>query len=305
MKILSNLDYPIGGIINQEMMNARSVQVAVAFLRYSGIKEIEKSLRQCLDSGGKAEFIVGLDFKFTDPNAMDFFVRLCGEYPNAKFYCFGDNEANKTDIVFHPKIYLFERANETTGIVGSTNLTKGGLTSNFEVNVIFKEKKPLYYSQLQAIYNSVKFRDSVFVPDEEYLRGYASVCRAFKASTDKVGKGKDVRKTLMDMEHRRKFLPRAQPALRTFIAEVIEKQRGQDFVKLADIYAEVDILVKKREAQFGMQDFNASIRGELNKHEQSGQHPDNMRLFVRSPDKAGFYALTETGRKYLQLNRWA
>ncbi len=303
MQILSNLDYPIGGIINQEMMNARRVQVAVAFLRYSGVKEIEQSLRQCLDGGGKAEFIVGLDFKSTDPNAMGFFIRLSNECPNAKFYCFGDRGANKTNIVFHPKIYLFERANETTGVVGSTNLTKGGLTSNFEVNVIFKEKRPLYYSQLQAIYNSVKFQDSVFMPDEEYLRGYASVYRAFEASSDKASKDKGVRKAITDMERRRKFLPGTNPTLRAFVAEVIDLQPGQKFVKLSDIYVGVADLVKKRKAQFGTKDFHASIRGELNKHEQGSNHPDNMYLFVRSPEKKGFYTLTETGREYLRLHK--
>ena len=99
--------------------------------------------------------------------------------PNLKFYCYGDKNENKTDVVFHPKIYLFEKGRETTGIVGSTNLARGGLLSNFEVNVVIKETKPLYFSQLQAIYNSVKFTDSVFSPDEEYLAGYSDVYKAF------------------------------------------------------------------------------------------------------------------------------
>ncbi|GAA7321173.1 hypothetical protein HpM116_05910 [Helicobacter pylori] len=48
-------------------------------------------------------------------------------------------------------------------------MTRGGLESNFEVNTIFTEKKPLYYSQLNAIYNSIKYADSLFTPNEEYL----------------------------------------------------------------------------------------------------------------------------------------
>ncbi|KKT47137.1 MAG: hypothetical protein UW39_C0012G0008 [Parcubacteria group bacterium GW2011_GWC2_44_17] len=49
IQILSNLNYPIGNIINQELQNANSAKMAVAFLKYS------------------------------------------------------------TDVVFHPKIYLFEK----------------------------------------------------------------------------------------------------------------------------------------------------------------------------------------------------
>ena len=55
IQILSNLNYPIGNIINQELQNANSAKMAVAFLKYS------------------------------------------------------------TDVVFHPKIYLFEKGYETKG----------------------------------------------------------------------------------------------------------------------------------------------------------------------------------------------
>lgn len=67
---------------------------------------------------------------------MHYFIHLQRQAPNLKFYCYGDKNENKTDIVFHPKIYLFKKNRETTGIVGSTNLTRGGLLSNFEVNVV-------------------------------------------------------------------------------------------------------------------------------------------------------------------------
>jgi len=145
IQLLSNLNYPIGNIINLELQNAEKVQIAVAFLKYTGIKVIEKSLIQCLSKGGEVEIITGLDFKTTDPKSIHYFINLKKEYSNTKFYCFGDKGKNKTDVVFHPKIYLFERGIEKTGIVGSTNLTGGGLLSNFEVNTIFREKNPFIF----------------------------------------------------------------------------------------------------------------------------------------------------------------
>ena len=179
VQILSNLNYPIGNIINQELQNANSAKMAVAFLKYSGVQVIEQALNNCLKNNGNIEIIVGLDFKTTDPQSMHYFIQLQKQVSNLKFYCYGDKEANKTNVVFHPKIYLFEKGRETTGIVGSTNLTRGGLLTNFEVNVVIKETKPLYFSQLEAIYNSVKFTDSVFSPDEEYLAGYSEVYKLF------------------------------------------------------------------------------------------------------------------------------
>ena len=217
IQLLSNLNYPVGNVINQELQGANSVQIAVAFLKYSGVKVIENALRQCLDNGGNVELIAGLDFKTTDPQSIHYFVNLKKQYPKAKFYCFGDKGENKTDIVFHPKIYLFEKGRETTGIVGSTNLTRGGLISNFEVNTIFKETKPLYFSQLQAIYNSVKFTDSVFSPDEEYLAGYSDVYRAFLEDEDKASKDKGLQRVIKQIQDKEEFLPGTVPSLKSLI----------------------------------------------------------------------------------------
>ena len=71
IQINSNLNYPIGKIINQELQNSVETQIAVAFLKKSGIKAIEESLLMSLDKGAKFELIVGLDFKTTDPFAMN------------------------------------------------------------------------------------------------------------------------------------------------------------------------------------------------------------------------------------------
>ena len=40
IQILSNLNYPVGNIISQELQNADSARIAVAFLKYSGLKVI-------------------------------------------------------------------------------------------------------------------------------------------------------------------------------------------------------------------------------------------------------------------------
>ena len=43
IQLLSNLNYPIGNIINQELQNANSAKIAVAFLKYSGVQVIEQA----------------------------------------------------------------------------------------------------------------------------------------------------------------------------------------------------------------------------------------------------------------------
>lgn len=300
IQILSNINYPIGNIINQELQNAQSARIAIAFLKYSGIKVIEKSLHQCLKNNGSVEIIAGLDFKTTDPQSMHYLINLQKQVQNLKFYCYGDKNENKTDVVFHPKIYLFERGGETTGIVGSTNLTKGGLVTNFEANVIFKESKPLYFSQLEAIYNSVKFTDSIFSPDEEYLAGYSDVYKAFLQNEENATKDKSVQEVVRQIRKREEFLPGTVPSLKSLIIDVIKNKQllGEEFVPLQEIYEELEKIVVEKNLNYKMDTFRNSIRGELNTHENNSRHPNNIHLFVRSKDEKGYYSLTDNGKNY-------
>ena len=300
IQILSNLNYPIGNIINQELQNANSTRIAVAFLKYSGLKVIEDSLIYCLNNNANVEIIAGLDFKNTDPQSIHYLIKLQKKVKGIKFYCYGDSMEHKTRVVFHPKIYLFSKGHETTGIIGSTNLTRGGLLTNLEVNVVIKETKPLYFSQLEAIYNSVKFTDSVFSPDEEYLAAYSDVYKAFLQSEEKASKDKSIQKIVAETIKREEILPGPVPSIKGIIIDVIKQKRkeGIEFVPLQTIYEEAERIVQAKSLKYKMDTFRNSIRGELNKHELNSKHPDNMFLFVRLPEQRGFYSLTDKGKRY-------
>ncbi|MGL2878086.1 phospholipase D-like domain-containing protein, partial [Helicobacter pylori] len=190
VQILSNLNYP--KVINEGLRNSLDTHIAVAFLKYSGVEVIQDALINSLEKGAEFEIIVGLDFKTTDSKSIRFLLDLNKTYKKLRFYCYGDKENNKTDIVFHPKIYMFDNGKEKTSIIGSTNLTRGGLENNFEVNTIFTEKKPLYYTQLNAIYNSIKYADSLFTPNEEYLQNYDEVFSTIIKNEQKVSKDKSI-----------------------------------------------------------------------------------------------------------------
>lgn len=300
IQILSNLNFPIGKVINQELLNSKNTQIAVAFLKHSGIKVIENSLKYSLDNGGKFEIIAGLDFKTTDPKSMLYFINLKKQYPNLKFFCYGDKNKNKTDIVFHPKIYLFQNEKETTSIIGSTNLTGGGLTSNFEVNTIFNEKKPLYFSQLQAIYNSIKFTDSLFTPDEDYLSGYTDVFSAFEKSEEKALKDKGVAKVIKEIETKAENLPGTIPSIKSMVVDfILDKEKNGIYrVSLKEITENLiqRIRTENLEERYKLDTFNNSIRGELNHHELNSNTKNGLKLFERV--EKGYYSLTANGKNY-------
>ncbi len=302
VQILANTDYPIGKIINQELQNSLETQIAVAFLKRSGIKTIEDSLIMSLDKGGQFELIVGLDFKTTDPMAMKFFMDLCKQNKNVRFYCYGDKGENKNDIVFHPKIYLFRNNKETVSIVGSTNLTQGGLMSNFEVNTIFNEQTPIYYSKLQAIYNAVKYTDTLFTPDEDYLCQYSDVYKALTTNEEKAKKDEGIKKVIQEMTEKEAKLPGTIPSVNAMIVELIKQKMSEGivFVSLADIYAGLDERIKDPifAGRYKLETFHNTIRGELNKHHDESTYSTSLGIYKRG--EKGMYTLTNKGENYFR-----
>nr|WP_232260613.1 phospholipase D-like domain-containing protein [Helicobacter pylori] len=246
VQILSNLNYP--KVITEGLRNSLNTHIAVAFLKYSGVEVIQDALIDSLEKGAEFEIIVGLDFKTTDSKSIRFLLDLNKTYKKLKFYCYGDKENNKTDIVFHPKIYMFDNGKEKTSIIGSTNLTKGGLENNFEVNTIFTEKKPLYYTQLNAIYNSIKYADSLFTPNEEYLQNYNEVFSAIIKNEQKVSKDKSIQEKIKEIEKQEKLLPGTIPSIKAMIVEFIFacEEKGVKQVTSQDIYQALEERIKKK-----------------------------------------------------------
>ncbi len=246
VQILSNLNYP--KVITEGLRNSLNTHIAVAFLKYSGVEVIQDALIDSLEKGAEFEIIVGLDFKTTDSKSIRFLLDLNKTYKKLRFYCYGDKENNKTDIVFHPKIYMFDNGKEKTSIIGSTNLTKGGLENNFEVNTIFTEKKPLYYTQLNAIYNSIKYADSLFTPNEEYLQSYDEVFSAIIKNEQKVSKDKSIQEKIKEIEKQEKLLPGTIPSIKAMIVEFIFacEEKGVKQVTLQDIYQALEERIKKK-----------------------------------------------------------
>lgn len=153
---------------------SKTVKIAVAFAKHSGIKLIEESLLKCLDNGGNIEFVVGLDFHTTDATVLKKFHTLSESYPEFNFYCFSDPSDNI--VTYHPKLYLFESEDFIKSIIGSSNLTKGGLSENVEVNVLLElDRDSEKTENIFDIYALIKYQPSRFVPDDDYIQAYQTI----------------------------------------------------------------------------------------------------------------------------------
>jgi len=131
LTLLENDERTVRDALNEACSTAERARVAVAFAKGSGVAAAS-ALEQVAERGGQVELLAGVDFQLSDLDAVARFERPPSA---AKVYV---HPAADERVVFHPKVYLLESADSATAIVGSSNLTAGGLVGNVEANVMIR-----------------------------------------------------------------------------------------------------------------------------------------------------------------------
>jgi len=105
------------------------VDIAVAFATKAGVDEVLPYLRR-VASKGRVRIIVGLYQQVTEPEALRSLLRA-QKQTEGRLVVHLSKESK-----FHTKLYLLKKSSGATVITGSSNLTKEGLTSGGELNVV-------------------------------------------------------------------------------------------------------------------------------------------------------------------------
>jgi HKD family nuclease len=123
-----NLGQRIKNLLESEDFEYDHFNFVVAYARKSGVMNILPSLNNFKSKGGKITGIVGIDQKNTSFEALTLINAIADEL----FIYHNENRSH----TFHPKFYLFEKENvKSHFLLGSNNLTFGGLFSNYEISI--------------------------------------------------------------------------------------------------------------------------------------------------------------------------
>jgi HKD family nuclease len=105
------------------------LRVAVAWTKSGGIRPIFEAMQQFRAKGGRIEAVVGIDLNGTSIQALKMLLQVAHKvmlFQNANRYL---------RPTYHPKLYVFSGSKLATAILGSSNLTMGGLYVNYEQNL--------------------------------------------------------------------------------------------------------------------------------------------------------------------------
>lgn len=143
----------LGALLNEELCNESWTQfnAAVAFVKRSGVKHLAESIKSFSERGA-ANLVIGLDLFGTSIEGVE---TLSSSISNGEVWVY-HNELTST---FHPKLYVFSNESHALVIVGSGNLTEGGLYTNeeisFQVELDLSVRSDLkFYQDLMVVFDS-------------------------------------------------------------------------------------------------------------------------------------------------------
>ncbi|CAB3764291.1 phospholipase D-like domain-containing protein [Paraburkholderia solisilvae] len=172
------------------------LDIAVAWVRASGIAHIAPALTAFLQRGKELHVVVGIDLDNTTKEGLEGLLSL-QEHGTASIFI----HHNEAGTIFHPKLYLFRNSTHGTLIVGSNNITEAGLFQNteagLEINVALND--PVIVSAENALdawrdisLGLARRLDTEFLTelvDNGYLKDEATVKAEAAARRKSVGSG--------------------------------------------------------------------------------------------------------------------
>lgn len=138
--------------LKQSFKTATTIDIIVSFLMESGVKLLLQYLKEALNRGVKIRILTGNYLKITQPQALYLLKSELKDKVDLRFY----NNPNKS---FHPKAYMFHNPIDSEIYIGSSNISRGALTSSIEWNYRFlKSAAPndfkVFYDTFEDLFNN-------------------------------------------------------------------------------------------------------------------------------------------------------
>lgn len=152
-------------VVRHHLEFADELLLSVSFLRFSGLQLIIDDLERFVRRGGRARVLTSTYMNHTQPEALRQLVAL--DAVEARLHFADPTRADG----FHPKFLVFGGPRGSSCWVGSSNLSKGGLTSNVEANL--RHDDPDVVAHVRATFETLWERPDTFALDGGVIDHYA------------------------------------------------------------------------------------------------------------------------------------
>lgn len=156
--------------------NAERVRAALALITQHGWNLLEPKIGQFLKQRGKLQLLLGTDM-WTEPTAITKLLVLSERYQ-------GQIEMRRFTTakpgIFHPKLWIISpKAKPSVVVVGSSNVTMGGLDRNHELNVLVRNADGV--ARFEEYFDELFEGGRAKEIDRRWLRDYERIWKEHQA----------------------------------------------------------------------------------------------------------------------------
>ena len=174
--ITGNKNYLINRL-RTSIKNAKSIDIIVSFLMESGVKMLLNDLKEALYRGVNIRILTGNYLNITQPSALYLLKDELKNRVDLRFY----NNPKKS---FHPKAYMFYNELDSEIYIGSSNISRGALTSSIEWNYRFnKSTNPNDFNVFYETFEDLFYNHSYEITDD-VLKDYSKSWKKPKVQSD-------------------------------------------------------------------------------------------------------------------------
>ena len=173
VRIIDNATRRAGDELTASLEWATEIRIASAFATKAALAKILNPMEKMLARGGSVTVMYGLDCHITDPEVIEQLRQLANSYSTVKQYVHL-KWADTVNQTFHTKLYIAIGGEQVAQVlIGSSNLTIGGLWRNTEANALLRGS--VHDDAIQdacEVYNRIRQDTAFAVPDEQVIADY-------------------------------------------------------------------------------------------------------------------------------------
>ncbi|MGL5578097.1 MAG: DEAD/DEAH box helicase family protein, partial [Fusobacteriaceae bacterium] len=157
-KLINNDSFDMNSILKNSIPKCKEFYFIVSFIRFSGVQMLLDTLKKAEEFGITGKIITTNYMGVTEKKAIETLLKF--KNIEIKFF---DAEFQG----FHPKGYIFDFSDYGEIIIGSANLTRGGLRSNIEWSSCQKiEKNSRYWNEILDEFDYIWKKSKNYSPEK-------------------------------------------------------------------------------------------------------------------------------------------
>lgn len=150
------------------LASSKNASLAFALITNGGLELIKNEIKLLLKRGGNLKFLIGVDMP-SDPQAIKWLMNL--QKSNSDMFKLKIFQSGRIKF-FHPKFGIFTHSNSKRSVIlGSSNLTSGGMGNNLEANIHLEDSKVI--SQIDVYFDEIFEGGRERVVSDIWLKKYA------------------------------------------------------------------------------------------------------------------------------------